>query len=101
MPLPAPPSRKPLRNNNANPAPGGQEARQRIAATADKELLFKGVLCALIGIGVLLAPRFLRSAAIVDMIAQASIVGWFALVLGCAFIGLYAKRRLAAAATTQ
>lgn len=86
MPLPAPPTQKP--DNAAN---------RLSASKADKELLFKGVLCALIGAIILLAPYIARSASVQEMMAGASIVGWFSLALGCAFIGLFAKRRFAAA----
>ena len=62
---------------------------------ADKELLFKGVLCALIGAIILLAPYLARSASVQELMAGASAVGWFALLLGCAFIGLFLRRRFA------
>lgn len=60
---------------------------------ADNELLFKGVLIALIGLGVLLAPYFVESPGMQGIVAQATPVGWFALVLGAAFIVLYLVRR--------
>jgi len=82
MPLPSAPKNR--LNNAVNRATDRK---------ADNELLFKGILCALIGICVLLAPYFLHSAEIGSTIAQASAAGWFALVLGCAFIGLFARRR--------
>jgi hypothetical protein len=47
---------------------------------ADIELLIKGVTCAVIG-------------GIVQMMAQSYLVGWFALLLGTAFIVLFAVRR--------
>lgn len=85
MPLPPPPTRKP--DNAAN----------RLASSkANKELLFKGVLCALIGAIILLAPYLARSPSVQELMAGASIVGWFSLVLGCAFIGLYLRRQFAA-----
>lgn len=64
---------------------------------ADKDLLIKGVLCALIGAIILLAPYIARSASVQELMAGASVVGWFSLVLGLAFIGLFARRRFAAA----
>lgn len=46
----------------------------------------RGILCLLIGIGVLLAPRFLGASGLGATIAGASAVGWFALALGVALI---------------
>lgn len=68
-------------------------ARQR---KADQELLFKGVTCALIGLIVLLAPYFARSGSVREMAHQAAVVGWFALVLGVAFLVQYGLRQRAA-----
>ena len=65
-------------------------ARQR---KADQELLFKGVTCALIGLIVLLAPYFARSGSVREMAHQAAVVGWFALVLGVAFLVQYGLRQ--------
>ncbi|NMM79137.1 hypothetical protein B2J88_22160 [Rhodococcus sp. SRB_17] len=77
MPLPKPPVRR-ARNKE------------------DNELLIKGMTCALIGAVVLLAPYLAKSASVQDLMRQAYLVGWFALILGCAFLGRYALRRLAA-----
>lgn len=85
MPLPAPPTLKP--DNAAN-----RRARSR----ADKELLFKGILCALVGVVILVGPYVARSPGVQELMGNASVVGWFSLVLGCAFIGRYARRRIAA-----
>ena len=85
MPLPNAPTRRP---NNPN---------TRLAdKKANSDLLLKGVLCALIGLGVLVLPYFITSPGMQGIVAKASLVGWFALVLGCAFLGLYAKRRMSA-----
>lgn len=65
-------------------------ARQR---KANQELLFKGVTCALIGLIVLLAPYFARSGSVREMAHQAAVVGWFALVLGVAFLVQYGLRQ--------
>lgn len=67
------------------------------AAKADKELLFKGVTCALIGLVILLAPYIARSGSVRELMAQATVVGWFALVLGIAFGVQYGLRRAKAA----
>ncbi|MDD2547375.1 MAG: hypothetical protein PHI55_14005 [Burkholderiaceae bacterium] len=74
MPLPPTPLRRP-------PSP------------ADKELLFKGVTCALIGLLILLAPSLARSEGVRELMAQAALVGWFALVLGLGFLLNYGLRR--------
>ena len=75
MPLPPPPIRR--QSNKTN-----------------NELLFKGILCALIGLAVLISPYFIKSPGMQGTVASASLVGWFALVLGVAFIGVYGRRRL-------
>ncbi|NUN62675.1 MAG: hypothetical protein HUU13_16725 [Burkholderiaceae bacterium] len=67
MPLPPAPDRRPL-------------------TQADKDLLFKGVTCALIGGVILLAPLVARSPSVRELMAQAAAVGWFALVLGLALL---------------
>lgn len=58
-----------------------------------KELLFKGVTCALIGLVILLAPYFARSGSVRELMGQATVVGWFALVLGLAFLVQYGLRQ--------
>lgn len=55
----------------------------------DSELLFKGVICALIGLVILIGPHFARSADMGEILRQAYLPGWFALVLGCAFLIRY------------
>lgn len=60
---------------------------------ADNELLQKGILIALIGLAVLVAPHFMAASPVRDTVAASAVVGWFALVLGAAFIGLYLVRR--------
>ncbi|ROZ61791.1 hypothetical protein [Ramlibacter sp. WS9] len=60
---------------------------------SDKDLLTKGLVIAFIGAAVLLAPYFVSSPAMRDVIAQSSLVGWFALVLGAAFIVRWVLRR--------
>jgi len=88
MPLPIPPTRRPN-------TPASRQADNK----ANNELLFKGILCALIGLAVLTSPYFITSPGMQGIVAKSSLValvGWFALVLGCAFIGLYVRRRMAA-----
>lgn len=84
MPLPNAPINKP--DSKAN----------RAIKKANNELLIKGILCSAIGLGVLLSPYFITSPGMQGIVAQSSLVGWFALVLGIAFLGLYARRRMAA-----
>jgi uncharacterized membrane protein HdeD (DUF308 family) len=59
----------------------------------EADLAWKGGLCSAIGLAVLLAPQFMAPSGMRDTIAQSAIVGWFALVLGLAFIGHYLWRR--------
>lgn len=67
------------------------DTRQR---RRDTDLLIKGVLCTLIGLAIVLAPRFIGSGdGLGAVVAQSSLVGWFALVLGLAFVANYALRR--------
>ena len=61
---------------------------------ADNDLLIKGILCTLIGLGVLVSPYFITSPGMQGIVANSVLVGWFALVLGLAFIGLFIRRRL-------
>jgi uncharacterized membrane protein HdeD (DUF308 family) len=86
MPLPNAPTRRP---NN----PTTRQADRK----ANSDLLIKGILCVLIGLGVLVSPHFITSPGMQGIVAKASLVGWFALVLGCALLGLYVKRRMTAA----
>jgi hypothetical protein len=85
MPLPEAPTRRP---NN----PG----TRRASSKANSDLLIKGLLCAFIGLGVLLAPAFITSPGMQGIVARSSLAGWFALVLGCAFIGVHVWRRATA-----
>ena len=83
MPLPSAPKIQP---NNS------QTRNKR--AQGNNELLFKGILCMLIGLGVLVSPYFISSPGMQNIVARSSLVGWFALVLGIAFAGVYGWRRL-------
>jgi hypothetical protein len=60
---------------------------------SDKDLLTKGLVIAFIGAAVLLAPYFVSSPGMRDVIGQSSLVGWFALVLGGAFVVRWLMRR--------
>ena len=68
---------------------------------AHKGLLFKGVTCALIGLVIVLAPYIARSGYVRELMGQVAAVGWFALVLGWAFIMQYVVRRVCAGALRQ
>ena len=57
------------------------------------DLLQRGILCALIGLAVLVSPYFMEPTGMRDAIAGSRLVGWFALVLGIAFLGVYARRQ--------
>lgn len=70
--------------------PADKESQRR---KADQELLFKGIVIALIGVVVLLGPYFSRSPAVQELLTGGAMVGWFALVLGLAFLGQYFLRR--------
>lgn len=59
------------------------------------DLLIKGIVVALIGLAVLLAPYFSKSPELQTILAGSTLVGWFALVLGGAFIVQYVLRRRA------
>ncbi len=60
---------------------------------SDKDLVIKGLLIAFIGAVVLLGPYFARSDAVRDLLLQSRVVGWFALVMGLAFIARWAILR--------
>ena len=83
MPLPTAPTRRP---NNPNTRQADKKA--------NSDLLIKGILCVLIGLGVLVSPHFITSPGMQGIVAKAALVGWFSLLLGCALLGLYIKRSL-------
>ena len=74
------------------PAPA-QKPANKLNAKANNELAIKGILCILIGLGVVVMPYFIKSPGMQNIVAQSAVVGWFALALGLAFVGLYARRR--------
>ena len=83
MPLPPAPAQKPV-----------NKIADKVSVKASNELAIKGILCILIGLGVVVSPYFIKSPSMQTIVAQSAVVGWFALVLGLAFVGLYARRRL-------
>ena len=66
----------------------------KINTKANNELAVKGILCIMIGLGVVISPYFITSPGMQSIVAQSAAVGWFALALGLAFVGLYTRRRL-------
>ena len=94
---------KPARHLFQTPMPPHQPTppNTRQPSKADKELLFKGVTCALIGLVIVLAPYIARSGDVRELMGQVAAVGWFALVLGGAFIVQYVVRRVRAGAHRQ
>lgn len=55
--------------------------------------LFRGIACIVIGIAVLLAPRFLGNTGFSEAIGGSSLVGWFAIVLGAALVVVHLTRK--------
>ena len=53
--------------------------------TSSTDLLIKGIVCSLIGLGILVGPYFMAAGGMRDMVAGAWLVGWFALGLGVVF----------------
>jgi hypothetical protein len=83
MPLPTSPTQRP-----------GASKAAKAQTKSNNELAIKGILCTLIGLGVLLTPYFVTSPGMQNIVGKSSLVGWFALVLGVAFLGLYVRRRV-------
>lgn len=57
------------------------------------EILIKGMTIALIGLIILVAPLIKPYSGIGQLFAQSYLVGWFALVLGLAFIAQFLLSR--------
>lgn len=60
---------------------------------ARKDLLIKGLFLSLLGLFVLVSPPFIKAPGFAAAVSGSSVVGWFALVLGIAFLGRWALRR--------
>jgi uncharacterized membrane protein HdeD (DUF308 family) len=63
------------------------------AGKVNHQLLARGIACVLIGLAVLLAPRFIQSPSLQATVAGAYLVGWFSVVLGLALVGKHVLRR--------
>jgi hypothetical protein len=86
MPLPEEPTQQPSKKRNA-------KVNTKVNPKVNNDLAIKGLLCIMIGLGVVLSPYFINSPGMQGIVASSAAVGWFALVLGLAFLGLYARRR--------
>ena len=62
-------------------------------AKARKDLLIKGVFLFFLGLIVLVSPAFIKAPGFAEAVSGSSVVGWFALVLGMAFLVQWALRR--------
>lgn len=58
-----------------------------------RDLLIKGLLLCFIGLLVLLSPMVIRAPGFSEAVGGSSVVGWFALVLGIAFVAQWLARR--------
>ncbi len=68
-----------------NPTPSQNIKKSPLNQSKNNELLIKGISIVLIGLVVLLLPRFMGAGEMRDMIEQSHWVGWFALLLGGVF----------------
>ncbi|MFZ7318840.1 hypothetical protein ACLS0R_05620 [Comamonas jiangduensis] len=63
------------------------------APTLNNDMLVRGVILVLIGLILIIAPRFMSATPTRELFEHARIPAWFSLVLGAAFVGQYALRR--------
>ena len=59
----------------------------------NNDMLVRGVILALIGLVLIIAPHFMSASDTRELFMHARIPAWFALVLGAAFVGQYVLRR--------
>ena len=71
-----------MANQKMTPFNPNPYEKQRASST---DLLIKGIVCSLIGLGILVGPYFMAAGGMRDMVAGAWLVGWFALGLGVVF----------------
>ena len=60
---------------------------------AGKDLLIKALLLCFIGAIVLVSPAFIHAPGFSEAVGRSSVVGWFSLALGIAFMLQWAWRR--------
>ena len=95
MPSPRLPIRPPSQTQPQNSVSKTKtDIKTTATAKANNELGFKGILCIMIGLGVLISPHFITSPGMQTIVAQSAAVGWFALALGAALLGLFVRRRI-------
>lgn len=86
-----------LANGFASRGAGGRDGRIAAMPTnprqARKDLLVKGLILSFLGLIVLVSPLFIHSSGFAQAVGGSSVVGWFALVLGIAFLAQWALRR--------
>ena len=68
--------------------------RSTLRQPTASDMLVRGVILAFIGLILLIGPRFMGATALRELFLQASVVGWFALALGAAFIVRDGLRRM-------
>ena len=59
----------------------------------NNDMLVRGVILALIGLVLIVAPHFMSASPTRELFEHARIPAWFALVLGLAFMGQYGWMR--------
>ena len=57
-----------------------------MASKPSNLFFWRGAICAILGLFIVLGPRVMKSPFWVDMLAQSQPVGWFALALGALFV---------------
>ena len=62
---------------------------------SDTDQLIKGIICSLIGLGILVGPTFMAANGMREMLVGSWLVGWFALGLGLVFVVRYLRTRKA------
>ena len=58
----------------------------------NNDMLVRGVILTMIGLILIIAPHFMSPSDTRDLFRHAQVPAWFALVLGLAFIGQYARK---------
>lgn len=66
-----------------------QQRSPSSARPRNHDMLVRGVILALIGLILIIAPHFMDATPLRDMFTQGQVVAWFALVLGAAFMLQY------------